>query len=251
MIQISANQVRMTKELSPPARDRWLQVFLAQARGKVRNGQLLRAAYARAVQQMAIRKGMEVTSFMADPLIETLTFVTEQLDLLEIPYAITGSLASSAHSEPAQTMDGDLLLVAPPSKAAALSQALAPRFYAPQDMLEDAARSGGFINVIDGRTSIKIDLTFVGDDYLRQCIRGRVRERIGDHPGEFWFVAAEDIILMKLLWRKDTQSAKQWENALGVARYKGTRMDWKYLFEQARALGLEKDLIKLRDEAGI
>lgn len=229
-----------------------MQVWLAQARGKVRNGELLRAAYARAVKQMAIREGIEVNAFMTDPLIGTLTFVTEQLDLLEIPHAITGSLASSAHSEPAQTMDADLILIALPSKAAALSQALLPNFYAPQDMLVDAARSGGFVNVIDGRTGIKIDLTFVGDDpFLRQCIRRRVRERIGGDTPEFWFVTAEDIILMKLLWRKDTQSAKQWENALGVARYKGARMDWKYLFEQAKALGLEQDLIKLRDEVGI
>ena len=56
---------------------------------------------------------------------------------------------------------------------------------------------------------------------------------------------------MKLLWRKDTQSRKQWENALSVVRVKGVSLDWKYLFEQARTLGLEDDLIKLRDEAGI
>ena len=56
---------------------------------------------------------------------------------------------------------------------------------------------------------------------------------------------------MKLLWRKDTQSTKQWDNALGVARVKGARMDWKYLFENAKSLGVEDDLIRLRDEAGI
>ena len=85
----------------------------------------------------------------------------------------------------------------------------------------------------------------------RDARRRRMRERIGPDSLEFWFVTPEDIILMKLLWRKDTQSAKQWENALSVAKYKGTRMDWKYLFEQAKALGIEPDLIKLRDDAGI
>ena len=68
----------------------------------------------------------------------------------------------------------------------------------------------------------------------------------GDYTGP-----AEDIILMKLLWRRDTRSTKQWENALSVARVKGARMDWKYLFEQARTLDIEEDLIALRDEAGI
>ena len=64
-------------------------------------------------------------------------------------------------------------------------------------------------------------------------------------------VTPEDIILMKLLWRRDSTSEKQWRDALSVARVKGARMDWKYLFEQAKRLGIEEDLITLRDEAGI
>jgi len=50
---------------------------------------------------------------------------------------------------------------------------------------------------------------------------------------------------------QDTQSQKQWESALSVARVRNVNLDWKYLFEQARSLGIEEDLIKLRDEAGI
>jgi len=64
-------------------------------------------------------------------------------------------------------------------------------------------------------------------------------------------VTAEDIILMKLLWRRESRSEKQWSNALSVARVKRARLDWKYLWEQARSLGIEDDLVKLRDEAGI
>ena len=97
-----------------------------------------------------------------------------------------------------------------------------------------------------------MDLSFVGSDpYLRQALARRVRRTIGSAEPEFWFVTAEDVILMKLLWRKDTQSTKQWDNALGVARVRGARMDWKYLFENAKSLGVEDDLIRLRDEAGI
>ncbi|MCH7793471.1 MAG: hypothetical protein IID31_14475 [Planctomycetes bacterium] len=53
---------------------------------------------------------------------------------------------------------------------------------------------------------------------------------------------------MKLLWRKDSRSQKQWENALSVVRVRGARLDWKYLFEQARELDLVEDLTALRDE---
>jgi hypothetical protein len=56
---------------------------------------------------------------------------------------------------------------------------------------------------------------------------------------------------MKLEWRKDTGSRKQWDNALGVVRVHGARLDWKYLFERARLLGVEGDLTALRDESGV
>ena len=58
-------------------------------------------------------------------------------------------------------------------------------------------------------------------------------------------------ILMKLLGRRDTQSAKQWENALGVARVQQNRLDWHYLRHWAHQLGIEADLDRLAREAGI
>ncbi|MFQ5492343.1 MAG: hypothetical protein ACE5GE_16660, partial [Phycisphaerae bacterium] len=87
--------------------------------------------------------------------------------------------------------------------------------------------------------------------FLHQALKRRVRLPLGTASMAYWFVTAEDVILMKLLWRKDTQSPKQWDNALGVAKVKGARMDWKYLFEKAGQLGVEQDLVRLRDQAGI
>ncbi len=189
---------------------------------------------------------------MDDALIDMLTVVCDGLERLSIRYAVRGSVASSVHGEPFSSLDADLIVLASAGDAARLSAELSPRFYAPEDMLTEGARSCSFVNVVDNRTSLKVDLSLIGSNsFLKLALERRMRTRIGSHPREFWFVTLEDVILMKLLWRKDTQSAKQWENALSVARVQGARMDWKYLFEQARALGIEDDLVKLRDEAGI
>jgi hypothetical protein len=146
----------------------------------------------------------------------------------------------------------DLVVQASPGQASAVADTLSPRFYAPTDMLTDAAERHSFTNVVDNRTGLKADLSFIPPTgYLSEALARRVRSRIGTAAPEFWFVTPEDVILMKLLWRKDTRSSKQWENALSVARVKGARMDWKYLFEQAKQLGITKDLEQLRDEAGI
>jgi hypothetical protein len=189
---------------------------------------------------------------MNDYVIETLIVVADALDALNVVYAVTGSVASSVHGEPFSSMDADLVVLASASQAAKIAELLGARFYAPSDMLVDAQQRHSFANVVDQRTSAKVDLSFVGDDsYLNEVLQRRVFENIGKAPRKFWVVTAEDVILMKLLWRKDTRSAKQWENALSVARVRGARMDWQYLFERARSLGVESDLILLRDEAGI
>ena len=189
---------------------------------------------------------------MDDALIETLNEVVGALDALNIPHAITGSVATSVHGEPYSSLDVDLIVQANSQQATDLAKRLTPRFYAPEDMLEEAARERGFTNVLDNRTGFKVDLSFVGESgFFGTVMQRRMKSKIGTESPEFDFVTPEDVILMKLVWRRDTQSQKQWDNALSVARVRGARMDWKYLFEQARVLEIENDLIKLRDEAGI
>lgn len=230
------------------SRDRFLQVCLAQARGPSRNGDLLRDAID-AMLRMKVAAGGRT---MDNALVETLRATTDALENAGATYAITGSIASSRHGEPVTSLDVDLIVSATPRQAISIGRALSPRFYASEDMLEGAAKSSGFANLIDNLTSFKVDLSFVeATGFLGEVLRRRVKSAIGSGGPEFWFVTPEDIILMKLIWRKDTRSPKQWENALSVARVKGARMDWKYLFEQARALEIETDLIALRDEAGI
>lgn len=236
---------------TPQQRDRMMQVYLAQARGSVHNGDLLRVAIDRMVR-MRCANGKPGVELMDDPLIETLTATVEALESAGIVYAVTGSIASSVHGEPVMSQDVDLILQATPEQARCVSVRLVPRFYAPEEILVEAARTHAFTNVVDNRTSLKADLSFVpSTGFLAKTLGRRVRARIGTAPNEFWFVTPEDVILMKLLWRKDTRSTKQWDNALSVARIKGARMDWNYLFDQAERLGVRADLESLRDEAGI
>ncbi len=238
--------------LPPQARDRILQVSLAQARGPVRNGDLLIDAVDTILMMRVGQGNAPGGTVMDKALIETLSAVAHALEEAGARYAVTGSIASSLHGEPHASLDVDFLVDASVEQARRLAQRLSPRFYAPEDVLTSAARERSFMNVVDNRTSLKADLSFTDQGgYLAEALGRRTKARIGSTPGEFWFVTAEDVILMKLLWRKDTRSVKQWENALGVARVKGARMDWKYLFEQARRLGVEDDLVQLRDEAGI
>ena len=67
----------------------------------------------------------------------------------------------------------------------------------------------------------------------------------------YYVVSPEDVILMKLEWRRESKSGKQWENALSVARAIGDRLDWRYLNEWASKLKVTDQLAALRVEVGL
>jgi hypothetical protein len=187
-----------------------------------------------------------------DPFIDVLSAAVDALDRCGIPYAITGSVASGLHGEPIASQDVDIVIRMTPAQARRLASELPDRFYRSAESLIEIADRGGISHLIDTRTALKIDLSVpAATGFFDSVFDRRSASPLGVDAPAYQVVSAEDVILMKLIWRKDTRSAKQWENALGVARVKGARMDWKYLFEQARALGIEDDLMKLRDEAGI
>jgi hypothetical protein len=189
---------------------------------------------------------------MDDPFLDALTPAAEALERVGIPYAITGSIASGLYGEPLPSQDVDIVIRMTAMQARNLESALPRRFYRSGEHLVEIAEKGGMSNLLDAKTGLKIDLSApVRTPFLDSVMARRTLKAFGPNSPRFYVVSAEDIILMKLEWRKESKSQKQWANALSVARVLGARLAWKYLFEQAGALSVEDDLIKLRDEAGI
>ena len=187
-----------------------------------------------------------------DPLTDLLTLMAEKLDEAGIPYAITGSVAAGVHGEPVSSQDVDIVVRMTAEQARRLADSLPPRFYCNADRLEEIARAGGMVNLIDPDTGLKVDLSVLPADAFRDAIFSRrSSEKYGPAGPAFDTVTAEDLILMKLVWRKESRSQKQWDNALSVVRVKGATLDWKYLFDQSERLGVEADLVRLRDEGGV
>ncbi len=192
---------------TPQARDRRLQVFLAQARGPARNGDLLIDAIDTMLLLRAARGELPKEKVMDRALIETLTEVAQALDEEGVEYAVTGSIASSLHSEPYSSVDVDLILDASVEQAQRIARRLSPRFYAPEDMLAKAAQEHAFVNAVDNRTSLKADLSFVERrGYLARVLDRRIEVCVGSTGRLFKFGTAEDGILKKWLRRKDTRT---------------------------------------------
>ncbi len=185
-------------------------------------------------------------------ILDVIVVVVKALEAAGIEYAITGSVASGIHGEPTSTQDVDIILRMTSRQAQQVADELPDRSYCNKESLIEAAQNGGFVNLIDMETTFKVDLSVVSPTpFHREVFQRRQAKEFEPGGPTFDVVSPEDIILMKLVWRKDSRSTKQWENALSVARVKGARMDWKYLFEQAMNLDIQDDLTRLRDEAGI
>jgi len=153
--------------------------------------------------------------------------VTTCLQSERIPYAITGSVASAIYGEPVTSLDVDIVMSMTPEQAGRLAGRLPREFNVDVDMLRRAAAERSMANVLDPASGLKFDLSVLQDTpYYREVLRRRLRI---NYPGSaimVWMVSAEDIVLMKLAWRKDTGSRKQWENALSVVRTQRNRLDW-------------------------
>ncbi len=187
-----------------------------------------------------------------DPLLGLTNIIVKGLENAGIRYAITGSIASSIHGEPITSLDIDFVVSMTEPQGRILDRDLPQRLYRSIDRLIDTAQSGGIANLIDTETGLKVDLSNVRPGSLAERALQRARiESFGTEAPAFYTVTPEDIILMKLEWRKTSRSEKQWNDALGVARVKAHELDWDYLFQQARIVGIEQDLSDLRNNAGL
>jgi hypothetical protein len=92
----------------------------------------------------------------------------EVLDRMEIPYAVGGSVASSAHGIPRTTLDIDLVVDFKRDQIDAFAAELQPDFYADAAMIREAFVLGRAVNLIHLRTAWKFDLfPLKKDEYSR------------------------------------------------------------------------------------
>lgn len=187
-----------------------------------------------------------------DAFLDVMMAVVDSLDRSALHYAITGSMASSIHGEPQMSNDVDICLRMTPAQAERLANALPSRFYRSREAMVEAAKGGPMTNLIDMKTNLKVDLSVLASEpfYDQVLQRRQLLEYLPGGPS-FWFVSAEDVILMKLVWRKDSRSQKQWENALSVVRCRGAQLDWSYLRKWAEKLDLLSDFEALASEGGV
>ena len=178
--------------------------------------------------------------------LNVLSQLVHVFDQLGIPYAIGGSMASSTYGVVRFTQDADITVAPFADQAQRFYDLVHQDFYISLEAMTQAIQQRSSFNVIHFESAFKIDL-FVRKDttFERELLLRRQLLKLSDSDVDtLAFVSPEDIVLLKLRWYHEGGriSERQWHDVLGVLTIQQQRLDYDYLDQQARNLGI-KDLL--------
>lgn len=180
----------------------------------------------------------------AHDLNQTISRIVSVLLTEELPFHLTGGLASSFYGEPRFTQDIDIVIRIGAGQALHnLLAKLSANFLVDSETAEDAVLGGGIFQALDEETMIKIDF-HVGEAIQGELERSRQEEIL---PGIIVpLVSKEDAILSKLLWMRKGSHKSRRDVKMMLART-GV-VDFQYLDSQAKQLGVLELLMELQSE---
>jgi len=182
--------------------------------------------------------------------------VVDVFEVLNIPYYIGGSVASSAYGTARATMDVDIVANIKPHHVPSFSKQLEQLYYIDKDMILEAINKQSSFNLLHLETMLKVDVFVLKNEpYHQVALQRRRKDTLDDEQNttEFYFVSVEDIVLSKLDWYRQGNeiSERQWNDVLGVLKVQCRSLDLPYLEEWAITLQVDDLLQRAFDEAGI
>lgn len=158
-----------------------------------------------------------------------LSEIPGKLEAVDVPYMIVGSFASAYHGIPRSTQDLDIVVSIEPGRVDPLISTLsAPGSYLSREAVESAVERRGQFNLIDGQSGWKVDFIVCKNREFSQQELSR-RQLVTLSGSEVFIASAEDTILSKLEWAKESHSERQLRDVAGILDVCGSRLDREYL----------------------
>ena len=164
------------------------------------------------------------------------------LNELGLAYFVTGSTAGMLFGEPRMTHDVDIVVALPVASVANFVAAFPEEnFYVPPlDVLMIEVRRGrrGHCNLISHATGFKADIYFASDA-LHQWAMQQRKQFVLDGL-TLWVAPPEYVILRKLEYFREGDSAKHVRDIRSMLAVSGTLVDRDMISERAAEMGLTK-----------
>ncbi len=164
------------------------------------------------------------------------------LNLLRLPYMVTGGVASVVYGEPRFTRDIDLVIALQPGDARRFASAWSPMaFYVPPIEViaaESARPAHGHFNVVHHETTMRADVYLPGSDALNAWALAHVAWRQVAED-EVALAPIEAVILSKLRYYQAGRAERHLRDIHQMLQISGHLVDRPELERWARRLGVE------------
>ena len=178
---------------------------------------------------------------------EILADVTRRLEEASIPYAVGGSLASSAWGQQRQTNDADIAILVDKISVGKLGPAFPDPYYFNQSEASQCVRIADefrTVQLLHMEEAFTIDLFLLHGTAYDATMLGRARHLKITAADSGKFCAPEDIVLAKLRWfvLGNRVSDRQWHDIVNVLTIQRDLLDEAYLDKWAEHFGV-RDLL--------
>lgn len=176
--------------------------------------------------------------------LDILKLVSSRLNVAEVDYMLSGSVALTFYGKPRMTRDIDIVIVIPPREIDRFVKIFEQDFYIDRDMVEDAVRNQSMFNIIHLETVIKVDFIIRKTQEYR-ILEFSKRKKMQLEEQEVSVVSLEDLIISKIYWAKDSFSEMQIKDIVSLL---DLDVDMVYVQDWCARLGLDLILRKVLDE---
>ena len=178
-------------------------------------------------------------------LISILQLVVERLEILKIPYVVTGGLAVSYWGFPRSTHDIDIIIEIDSSKTEEMLKFFKKDFYINKEGIEGMLERDISFNIIHNESGIKIDFWPLGKEDKHKIMEFKRARKENVFGKTISMIAPEDLIIVKLQWFRESNSSRHLEDIKSILKI--SEVDLKYIKNWAERQGtidILKTLIK-------
>lgn len=172
-------------------------------------------------------------------LFDLLKKIVKTFEKLDIPYLVTGSVASMAYGEPRLTNDIDIVAGIEDRHIAVLMEEFpADEFYLSDSMIKEAIFRHGQFNIIHPSSGLKIDVIIKKNSDFDNSRFSRKKRLLPSDSYKADFAAPEDVIIKKMEYYNAGGSEKHLRDIAGILKISHESLDLNYISEWANRLGL-------------
>ena len=167
-----------------------------------------------------------------------------------VQYAVGGSVASSVHGDFRTTNGIDLIADFSDRQLLHILASAESSFYVYKESAIESVGRGKSFNIIHKDSFIKVDIFPVTSEYERREISRSQELTIPFSDFRFSVVSPEDSILTKMVWyqKGGLVSERQWRDIEGVYQANRKNLDYSFLKDAAKELGVVELLCRLVEE---